>query len=122
MSDALLRAQDAPRIDEDWGSLSWVASRAVGNVQDMTLGRVVIKQGKSNPRHCHPACEEVIYLLSGRLEHTLGDATFTLEAGDIFAIPAGVFHNGTNIGDTDADMIIAYSAGERGFVLESDAG
>ena len=52
MSDALLRAQDAPRIDEDWGSLSWVASRAVGNVQDMTLGRVVIKQGKSNT-YCH---------------------------------------------------------------------
>ena len=122
MSDALLRAQEAPRIDEDWGSLSWVANSQIGNVANLALGRVVIKQGQANPRHCHPDCEEVLYLLSGRIEHTLGEAIFTLEAGDTFAIPAGIFHNGTNIGDADADMIVAYSSGERGFVLEADVG
>ena len=121
MNDPLLRAADVERSDEDWGSLSWVASRHVGNVEDMTLGRVVIKKGQSNPRHCHPNCEEVLYLLSGRIEHTLGDMTFILDAGDTFAVPAGVFHNGANIGDGDADMVVAYSTGARDFVLEADA-
>ena len=45
----------------------------------------------------HPNCEEVLYLLAGRVEHTLGDQSFTLETGDTLAIPAGVFHNGISL-------------------------
>jgi hypothetical protein len=61
----------------------------------------------------------VLYLLAGRLEHTLSDQTFTLEPGDTLAIPPGVFHNARSVGDVDADMIVAYSTGVRDFVLES---
>ena len=49
---------DAARIDEDWGSLCWLASQKLGNAQGLTLGRVVIKAGMSNPRHSHSTCEE----------------------------------------------------------------
>jgi len=99
----------------------WVASRDIGNVNDMTLGYVVIKQGVANPRHAHPNCEEVLYLLKGRLEHTLGDEKVVMGPGDTIAVPPGVFHNGINIGDEDAEMIVAYSEGAREFVLESEA-
>ena len=119
MSAPLRKAAAIDPIVEDWGRLTWLASRQIANVEDMTLGRVVIKCGRSNPRHCHPDCEEVLYLLAGRLEHSLGDETFTLEAGDVLAIPAGVFHHADSVGDVDADTIVAYSAGERGFVLEN---
>jgi type 1 glutamine amidotransferase len=105
-------------INEDWGSLTWLASKQVGNAEGLTLGRVIIKAGRSNPRHRHPKCEEVLYLLSGRLEHTAGDATFTLSAGDTITIAPGVFHNATCIGDEDADMIVVYSEGTRGFEPE----
>jgi quercetin dioxygenase-like cupin family protein len=124
MADPLTTSQQtkAQRIDEEWGSLSWLASRPLGNVQDLTLGRVTIRVGHSNPRHAHPSCEEVLYLLKGKIEHSLGDQCFTLEAGDTLAIPAGIFHDAQNIGDGDADMIVAYSSGTRDFVLEnSDA-
>ena len=106
------------RDDHSWGSLRWLASREVGNAEGITLGRVVIRKGESNPRHSHPSCEEILYLLSGRLEHTLGDETFPLAPGDTLAIPAGVFHNAASVGDEDAEMIVAYSTGERDFVLE----
>ena len=114
-------ATEASRTDTAWGSLRWLASGEIGNVEGLTLGRVVIRRGASNPRHSHPGCEEVLYLLAGRLEHTLGDRTVTLAPGDTLAIPAGVFHNARSVGDEDADMIVAYSTGVRDFVLESEA-
>ncbi len=107
------------RVEETWGSLTWLASRDLGNAADLTLGRVVIRRGCANPSHCHPNCEEVLYLLHGRLEHYLGPQKILLAAGDTLHIPASVLHHAANIGDDDADMIVAYSAGTRQIALES---
>jgi len=107
------------RIVESWGSLRWLAdATSVGNASGLTLGRVCIRRGESNPRHCHPNCEEALFLLEGTLRHSLGDEEFELRPGDTIVIPAGVFHNAVNTGDCDADMMVAYSEGERSFVLE----
>lgn len=120
MSKPFLSASEVEeaRTDTSWGSLRWLASREAGNAEGLTLGRVVIRRGQSNPRHCHPSCEEILYLLSGELEHTLGSEAFTLRPGDTLAIPPGVFHNATSTGGEDAEMIVAYSTAERDFVLE----
>ncbi|HOE95751.1 MAG TPA: cupin domain-containing protein [Candidatus Sumerlaeota bacterium] len=112
------QAMEAARKDEAWGSLRWLASGRIGNAEGLTLGRVLIRKGAENPRHCHPNCEELLYLMRGRLEHTLGDETYTLEAGDTLRIPKGVFHNARSTGDEDADMIVAYDSADRQFVLE----
>ena len=106
--------------ETDWGSLRWLAGREIGNAQGVMVGRVVIKPGKSNPRHGHANCEEVLYLLSGRLDHTVGDEHVILGPGDTITVPAGVYHNAVNIGEDDADMIVVYSAGTREFELEGD--
>ena len=34
---------DAARIDESWGSLTWVAGGKIGNAAEQTVGRVTIK-------------------------------------------------------------------------------
>ena len=109
---------DASRIDEPWGSLCWLASQPLGNAEGLTVGRVVIKAGMPNPRHRHANCEEVLCLLRGTLEHTVGGATVVLRAGDTLTVDAGIPHNATCIGDEDADMIVAYSAGARDFQPE----
>jgi len=109
----------AARREEEWGSLTWLANRQIGNAEGLTLGRVVIKRGQSNPRHAHLTCEEALYLLCGRLAHTIGEEKVILEAGDTLTIPAGVFHNAVNVGEEDADMIVVYSSGVRDFVLET---
>lgn len=106
-------------VNEDWGTLTWLASRELTQCEGTTLGRVVIRPGKSNPRHRHNRCEEVLYLMRGRLRHTIGDDAVVLEPGDTLRVPAGVFHNAVNIGDVDADMIVAYSSADRDFELES---
>ena len=110
---------EAKRIDEEWGSLLWLAGAKVGNARDLTLGRVIIKTGHCNPRHAHGNCEEVLYLMSGRLEHSIGDEKVLMEAGDTLTVPAGVFHNALSTGEEDADMIVAYSSAVREFELES---
>lgn len=109
---------DARKIVEDWGSLRWLAGQKVGNAEGVTVGRVVIRKGCCNPRHIHNNCEEVLYLLAGRLEHTMGDQKVILNVGDTLVVAAGVAHNAVSIGDVDADMIVAYSSGNRDFVPE----
>jgi quercetin dioxygenase-like cupin family protein len=109
---------EGERIVEQWGSLNWLASAQIGNAKGVTVGRVTIKPGKANPRHSHSTCEEVLYLLTGRLEHWIGDASVILEAGDTLTVPANVAHYAANVGDEDADMIVAYSSGVRDFYLE----
>jgi mannose-6-phosphate isomerase-like protein (cupin superfamily) len=104
---------EASRVDTDWGSLRWLASKDVGNAEGMTLGRVIIRAGKSNPPHSHGNCEEALYLLSGRLEHFVGDERVVLERGDTLVVAAGRPHYANSIGEQDADMIVVYSAGER---------
>ncbi len=121
MSKPVYTAEEAKaaQLNEDWGSLSWLADEArVGNIEGLTLGRVVIKRGQSNPSHAHMTCAEALYLLAGRLEHTLGDELIILEAGDTLIIPAGVYHHAVSTGDVDADMIVAYNSGTRDFVKE----
>lgn len=109
---------DADRVETDWGSLCWLAGRKIGNAEGLTLGRVVIKPGRSNPAHSHGNCEEALYLLRGRLRHVAGDQSVMLEAGDTLTVAAGVAHHAVNVGEADADMIVAYSAGEREFTAE----
>jgi len=104
---------DAHRVEESWGTLTWLASGKYGPTAGLTVGRVVIRKGCNNPRHCHPNCEEVLYLLRGRLEHTMGAEKAILEPGDTLVVRGGVHHNALSIGDEDADMIVAYSAADR---------
>lgn len=112
-------ASAAAKRMEPWGSLEWLASKQIGNAEALTLGRVVIKPGDHNPRHRHNGCIEILYLVSGTLEHSIGDQKVVLHAGDTLLAPKGVFHNAVNIGDVDADMIVAYDSGTRDFELES---
>ncbi len=105
--------------NEDWGSLTWLAGHTVNTGDDLTLGVVVIRRGQSNPRHAHTNCQEALYLLKGRLRHTIGDEEVVLEPGDTLVVEPDVFHNADSIGDEDAEMIVAYSSPDRDFRPES---
>jgi len=107
---------ESTTVEEPWGRLRWLASAPIGNAEGVTVGHVIIQAGQANPRHSHTTCEEVFVLLRGRLRHSMGDETVTLEAGDTLTVAAGVAHDALNVGDEDAEMIVAYSSGVRDFV------
>lgn len=116
----MLRFADGEVLEFPWGRIVWLASRSLGNSTTMTFGRVIIKAGAANPRHRHPNCDEILHLLSGRLEHSFGTEIFLMEAGDTISLPAGVWHNARALGETDAEMTISFSSAERETEAESD--
>jgi quercetin dioxygenase-like cupin family protein len=114
----LLDAKDVVKEDFDWGQVTWYANRQLGNSEEMTLGRCVIKPGCANPRHYHPNCEEALQVVEGEIEHTLGDEAFTMRPGDTIVIPANLIHNARNIGPGEAVMTIVFSTADRQTVGE----
>lgn len=114
MSYSLLRAEDAESYahTEDWGEVSWLAGVEVGNALGVTLGRALMKPGCGDPLHAHDDCEEIIYVVSGTLGCQIGDETVILRKGDTLVVPAGLFHNRKNLGDTPAEVIVVHSSGK----------
>lgn len=57
----------------------------------LMLSVVTFEPGGVVPEHAHPH-EQMGYLVSGRLEFTVGGHTRTLNPGDLWRIPGGVPH------------------------------
>jgi quercetin dioxygenase-like cupin family protein len=110
---------EAKRVIESWGSLNWLVSQELTHTPDLTVGRVVIKTGMSNPKHSHPDSVEVLYLLRGTLRHVIGGDSVLMQAGDTTVVPAGVPHVAFSEGDEDAEMIVVYPTGHRQFKAEA---
>ncbi|MEA3545010.1 MAG: cupin domain-containing protein [Thermodesulfobacteriota bacterium] len=60
-----------------------------------------MKKGALLPRHSHPH-EQTGYLISGRMELTIDDETFTVEPGDSWCIAGNIEHNAVILEDTVA--------------------
>jgi len=109
-----LRDADPERVlTMDWGKIQWLCGKDIDPEAEMTFGMVYIEAGKQNPRHYHPNCEELIFVISGECDHTLGDETFHLSPGMMLRIPRGVPHNAKVTSWEPCRMIIAYSSPDR---------
>ena len=113
MSPTITTAQSANGPDFPWGRIRWLCNQEIDSNAEMTFGVVYINPDDANPLHYHPNCEEIIFLLSGRCEHRLGDEWFTLETGSMLRIPRGVAHCARNAGWDPVTMVIAYSSPDR---------
>ena len=97
----------------EWGGIKWLMGRALDGDAAQTFGVVFIVPGRQNPRHYHPNCEELLYVLSGTCEHSLGEETFHLVPGDLIRVPQGVVHNAVNTGWEPLRAVISFSSGDR---------
>lgn len=110
----LLPAENSDNLAFDWGRLTWFASRPLGNSEEMTIGRCVLKPGEKNPRHYHPNCSEILVVIQGRIRHTTaGDTETEMGEGDTVTVPANTWHSATNIGEGEAVLFIAFSSADR---------
>lgn len=100
-----------------WGSIQWLISGERLANANITFGYVEIEAGQKNPRHYHPNSDEVLYLLEGELDHSLGDAVHHLSPGMAIFIPQNVEHDARNIGQVTARMVVAYPTGDRQAVM-----
>jgi quercetin dioxygenase-like cupin family protein len=96
--------------------IKWLFGGQMTPGAEQTLGYVVIEPGQKNPLHAHPNCEEVLYLISGELAHSLGDAVFHLKPGDSIRVPAGARHDARCTSSDPATMVVCYSVPNREIV------
>jgi|SRR5689334_1620146 quercetin dioxygenase-like cupin family protein len=76
--------------------------------------------GVAAGRHTHPG-EELGYVLEGTLElEVTGQPARTVKAGESFFVPAGVVHDGKNIGGGPAKVLATYIV-EKGKPVASPA-
>lgn len=108
---------DAQAQGFDWGSIQWLCDGQRYADAQQTFGYVQILPGAKNPKHLHPNSDEVLYLLEGELDHSLGEAVYRLTPGTSIHIPQGVAHDARNTGMVTARMIVAYPTAERQVVM-----
>ncbi|MGP4041081.1 cupin domain-containing protein [Gracilibacillus sp. D59] len=100
-------------LDMDWGKIQWLCDQTIDPDAEMTFGMVYVKAGESNTKHFHPNCEELIFVLSGECDHSLGDEMHHLKPGMMLRIPANVVHQATTTTWEPCRMIIVYSSSDR---------
>jgi quercetin dioxygenase-like cupin family protein len=115
----LVPSERTEKLDFDWGSLNWYASRALGNSSEVTVGSCRLKPGSSNPRHYHPNCSEILVVIQGQIRHTMADGTESeMRPGDTVTVLPNVWHRATNIGHSEALLFIVFTSADRQIVGE----
>jgi len=118
-SITFLGKNQATQQDFDWGQLTWFANRELGNANQVTVGRCILKPSQGNPRHYHPNCTEWLTVLAGEIEHTgPGDEPVLMRPGDTVTIPQNIWHCAKNIGQTEAVLLIVFDSADRKTVGE----
>ena len=103
----------------DFGSVQWAVREGDPAGAELTVGLAIFDAGKSNVEHLHPNCEEVVYVMDGEVQHTLGEQTTTLHAGDLIVVPRGVPHRLINESEAACRTYIVFSSPDRQFVPTS---
>jgi len=72
------------------------------------------------PAHIHTACEEVIFILSGKGEIKIGNELFSMNRGDAIYLPTGVPHIMRNTGKEVMRMACSFSSADFSRDLKND--
>lgn len=76
--------------------------------QHVVQARAEFEPGVTSGRHTHPG-EEIGYVLEGQVELIIdGRPPTVAKAGEAFFVPAGLIHEGKNIGKTAAKILATY--------------
>src|SRR5215204_1028801 len=110
-------ASDGDAMQFPWGSIVWLCSGERLADAETTFGYVEIRPGMKNPKHLHPNSDEVLFLIEGELDHSLGDTVHHLTPGMAIHIPRGVEHDAVNTSDRTARMVVSYPTPDRQVVF-----
>lgn len=100
-----------------WGEIRWLVGQKLQPDSELTFGIVTIAAGEKNERHLHPNCEEVLYVISGECDHSLGEERYHLTPGMAIRIPRNTPHDAVVTSSEPLHAVIAYSAPDRKTVV-----
>jgi mannose-6-phosphate isomerase-like protein (cupin superfamily)/ligand-binding sensor protein len=105
----------------DWGHIEWKYEPEEGNsLSIMHIGIITIFPGKRQTKHVHYGDEQFIYVLSGKGEQLIDDASNSIEPGASYHIEAGAAHETINTGQEPiVELLISIPANyETGMMLQ----
>ena len=89
-----------------------IMTRTVRNTPiDIVL--LELKKGATRSHMVKTDAFEYKYLISGKVEYAIGQEKYVLEAGDSIYFDARLPHKPTNIGDSEAVMLVLYIFNEK---------
>lgn len=97
--EALTKVHQVPGIQIHAATIGGVQIRGEAVLRPMLQGEAMqlmhleLKAGYLHPLHNHPDNESIGFVVSGRIEMTIGSETFVLGAGDAWRHPRGVYHS-----------------------------
>lgn len=101
-------ARTRPTTVLPWGVAKWLVTADDGAA--MSIGEVVVNPGHSHEWHVHEDSDEVVYVLSGHGEFTVGEGNrFAIGPGDALHVPKGVYHDSHNQGWAPLHLLVMYS-------------
>jgi len=80
-----------------WGPHEWLARAGLTESRLLQLVRVTMPGGKAHRFHRHPAMEELLYVVSGRVEQWVGRERRVLGAGELAHVPTNEVHGSYNV-------------------------
>ena len=114
----ITRAEQVNATPFSWGNVRWLFHGRLASDAEMTFGIVTLNPGEAMPAHAHDNCEELMYLIRGKLSYEVRGETHPIGPATLLRVPRGSEHLIENRGDEKAVLIAYYSAGVRQTHLE----
>ena len=93
----------------EWGTLRCLSSPRITGAERFSTGVVEIEPGKGHQVHSHPGVEEIIYVVSGTGDQSLGEISQNVQPGDLIHVFPGVEHSTINTGTETLVLLVVYS-------------
>ncbi|QJU54880.1 cupin domain-containing protein [Herbiconiux sp. KACC 21604] len=106
---------DAPaQHRSELGSITRLTADDFPLLRGLSIKRLVLAPGSIREPHWHANADEIGYCLAGDVLVSILDnadvfSSFTISAGQMFTIGSGSLHHIENIGDGEAEIVVAFS-------------
>lgn len=107
---ALSDASDGVRFTMFGASIRLIA-RATDTDGRVTVFEQTTPSGWGPPRHVHANEDEIVYVLDGIYDMSLGDERRTVSAGGCAILPRGIPHGFRSVGETPGRFVCVVSPG-----------
>ena len=111
---AVVRADDAERLDVPDGSALWLLADPAVTGCDLSVHHTVLRDGAdgAGPHH-HETSAEVFYVIAGHVELLVGDEVIVAGQGDLVAVPPRTVHAFGAAAGHDAELLVLTPTVER---------
>jgi quercetin dioxygenase-like cupin family protein len=105
---AFMMATDGVTNRHDWGTTKFHCHGASTGGRQLAVLEAVFEPGGGHAFHMHPEQEELLYVVSGRVEQWVDREMRILGSGESAFIPAGVVHASHNAGEGQSRLLAIF--------------